>query len=66
LPKYADEVRKNLKPGEALPKLDVKITSNRITVGAKGQKPYLDVRNQSFVQGIFDYLTFLGGAGDEN
>jgi hypothetical protein len=30
-----------LKPGESLPKLDIKIESNKVSVGLKGNPPFL-------------------------
>eukprot|EP01017_Pseudomicrothorax_dubius_P031502 TRINITY_DN4035_c0_g1_i7.p1 TRINITY_DN4035_c0_g1~~TRINITY_DN4035_c0_g1_i7.p1 ORF type:complete len:180 (+),score=27.53 TRINITY_DN4035_c0_g1_i7:111-650(+) len=42
LPKYKDQVLKQLGPGQTLPKLEVEIKSGHIKVGIKGTKPYID------------------------
>ncbi|KAM3142234.1 NudC domain-containing protein 2 [Paramecium bursaria] len=42
LKRYEDQVRKLLKPGEQLPKIDVTISSDRLKVGIKGNPPFLD------------------------
>jgi hypothetical protein len=41
LEKNRDIIKKNLKPGEKLPKLEVKFTSTHLTVGISGCPPYL-------------------------
>ncbi len=43
LEKNLRELKKNLKPGEQLPKLDVIFKSDRVTIGLKGLPPYIDV-----------------------
>ncbi len=43
IPRYQVEMKKSLKPGEKLPELEVKIKSDHITVGVKGNPPFLDV-----------------------
>ena len=43
LRKYQDENKKTLKPGEKLPKLEVKIASTHVTVGIQGNPPFLNV-----------------------
>ncbi len=45
LPKYRDQFLKQLKPGEQLPKLEIKIDPDRIRVGIKDTKPFIDVRD---------------------
>lgn len=42
LPKYKDEFRKQLQPGEKLPELEIKITANHLKVGIKGNPPFID------------------------
>lgn len=42
LEKYRDEIRKQLKPGQELPKLDVKIKFNHLAIGIKGNNPFID------------------------
>jgi len=42
LEKNREEVRKQLKPGQELPKLEVKIKSNHVTIGVKGNPPFID------------------------
>ncbi|KRX07339.1 HSP20-like chaperone [Pseudocohnilembus persalinus] len=42
LKKYEDEVRKQLKPGQQLPKLDIKIQPNHISIGIKGNPPFIN------------------------
>lgn len=44
IPKYHAELKKSLGPGEKLPELEVKIKSDHLTVGVKGNPPFLDVR----------------------
>ncbi len=43
LKKYEDEFKKQLKPGQKLPKLEVKITPTHIAVGIQGNPPFLNV-----------------------
>jgi hypothetical protein len=43
LEKNREEVRKNLKPGQQLPKLDVVFSPTNLKVGLKGFPAYLDV-----------------------
>ena len=43
LPKYKDEVKKNLKPGEEPPKLEVVIKHDHLKIGIKGTNPFIDV-----------------------
>lgn len=43
LEKYQAEIKKNLKPGQQLPKLEVLIQAQTIKVGVKGNPPYIDV-----------------------
>jgi len=42
LPKNQETLKKQLMPGEPLPKLEVKIKSNHVAVGVKGIKPFID------------------------
>lgn len=42
LPKYKDEVKKNLKPGEEPPKLEVVIKHDHLKIGIKGTNPFID------------------------
>ena len=42
IPKYKDEFKKQLQPGEKLPELEIKYTSTHIRVGIKGNPPFLD------------------------
>lgn len=39
-------MRSQLKPGETLPKLEVKIKPKQLTIGIKGLPPFLDVKNK--------------------
>jgi hypothetical protein len=41
LPKYREQVKKNLQPGQQMPKLDIKITPTHLSVGLIGLPPYL-------------------------
>ena len=43
IPKYQAELRKQLAPGEKLPELEIKIKSDHLSVGVKGNPPFLDV-----------------------
>ena len=40
-PKLREQMKKQLQPGQTLPELDVKIEVNRLTVGIKGNPPFL-------------------------
>lgn len=40
--KHKEEVRKNLKPGQAMPKLEIKFTTSHLAVGLKGFPAYID------------------------
>ena len=42
LPRNKDAIRKQLKPGESMPELDIKIKSTHLSVGLKGNPPFLD------------------------
>lgn len=42
IPKYKQEFMKHLQPGEKLPEIEVKITSTHLTVGIKGNPPFLN------------------------
>eukprot|EP00347_Sterkiella_histriomuscorum_P008742 403343926 len=42
IPKYKDEFKKQLQPGEKLPELEVKFTANHIAVGIKGNPPFMN------------------------
>jgi hypothetical protein len=42
IPKYKDEFKKSLQPGEKLPELEIKITSTHLKIGIKGNPPFLD------------------------
>ena len=42
IPKYKEEYKKQLQPGEKLPEFDIKFTSTHIKVGLKGSPPFLD------------------------
>ncbi len=55
--KYQHEFVKSLKPGEKLPTLEVKIAPTHLTIGIKGNPPFLNVNS-----GFYDVL---GGAGRE-
>jgi hypothetical protein len=43
LPKNREFIRKNLKPGELLPKLEVEFQPKHLKVGIKGNSPYISV-----------------------
>lgn len=45
IPKYQAELKKNLGPGEKLPQLEVIIKSDHLSVGVKGNPPFLNVRS---------------------
>ena len=40
--KYQDEYKKQLKPGEKLPELDIKIAPTHLSIGIKGNPPFLN------------------------
>lgn len=42
LKKYEDEVRKNLKPGQKMPKLEIKIDSKHVKISITDQQPYIN------------------------
>ena len=41
VPKTRDQMKKQLQPGQTLPELEVKIAINEITVGIKGNPPFM-------------------------
>ena len=43
LKKYEEETKKKLQPGQSLPKLEVKIETEHVTIGVSGEKPYISV-----------------------
>ena len=40
--KYEEIYKRHLKPGQSLPELEIKITTSHLTVGIKGNQPFLD------------------------
>jgi hypothetical protein len=42
LSKNKDEIRRNLKPGQEMPKLEVKFLTNHLKIGIKNLPPYID------------------------
>lgn len=51
LEKNKEIIKKNLKPGEQIPKLEVKFTTTHLTVGLVGLPPYLSEDLHSKVKG---------------
>ena len=49
LPKNREIIKRQLKPGQQMPKLDIKITPTHLTVGIKDLRPYL---SEDFSQNI--------------
>ena len=45
LSKYQDELKKQLKPGQQLPKLAISIQSSKLTIGVSGNPPFINVTN---------------------
>ena len=43
LEKYQAEIKKQLQPGQQLPKLEIIIQAQHIKMGVKGNPPYIDV-----------------------
>lgn len=43
LEKNMKEIKKNLKPGEQPPKLEVNFKANEVSIGLKGLPPYINV-----------------------
>lgn len=45
LEKYQSEIKKQLQPGQQLPKLEIIIQAQHIKMGVKGNPPYIDVES---------------------
>ena len=41
IPKIRAQLKSQLKPGETLPELDIKITVNELSVGIRGNPPFM-------------------------
>jgi hypothetical protein len=41
IPKVREQMKKQLQPGQSLPVLDIKIEPNELSVGIKGNPPFL-------------------------
>jgi hypothetical protein len=50
IPKYRAQLKSQLKAGETLPELDVKITVNELSVGIRGNPPFLSEKLGSQVK----------------
>ena len=44
--KYQEEYKKKLQPGQQLPQLEIQIKPNHLTIGIKGNPPFLNVMNK--------------------
>lgn len=41
VPKFREQLKATLKPGEVLPELDIKITVTELSVGIRGNPPFM-------------------------